>query len=180
MHRPMLLALAVVTTLGVSISTGQASSGLRDTLTDRFRLSRIEVQNPGVEGHVMKQGTVLRLQRDGMPANVLRTVQANTKSPRFHVRDYARVEVRQDGQLTLTPGALSLTKGTPLVVLDVKVDPDRVHLFTHTLDPVRLPDGRAAYGCTEFVFIFDPATLHQEDIATVVASRIDQWLSVIS
>jgi hypothetical protein len=87
MYRFILTLLALSTTLGMSASTVYAGS------SERFRLSRIEVQNPSYEGAIIKKGTVLRLQADGIPANALRTVQLNTKSPRFHVPDYARVEV---------------------------------------------------------------------------------------
>ena len=54
-----------------------------------------------------------------------------------------------------------------------------MRMFTHTLEPVRVPDGKTAHGCTEFIFVFDPATLAGADVATVSA-RIDQWLSVAS
>ena len=180
MYRLIVFVLAIATavgaTLGVSAGVGEASA-LRDALTERFRVSRIDVQGPAVEGHVVTKGTVLRLRHDGVPANVLRSIQANTKSPRFHVRDYARVEVRQDGLHPFAPGVLSLTKGTQIVILDVKVDADRVRLFTHTLEPVPMPSGRAGYGCTEFVFVFDPDTLQRADVGTV-ANRIDEWLAV--
>lgn len=67
----LLLLVAVATALAVSVGTGYASTSLRDTLGERFRLSRIEVQNASGEGHVIKKGTVLRLQADGVPANTL-------------------------------------------------------------------------------------------------------------
>ncbi|MEX2222896.1 MAG: hypothetical protein WEG40_13975 [Candidatus Rokuibacteriota bacterium] len=102
-----------------------------------------------------------------MPANALRTVQLNTKSPRFHVPDYARVEVGREGRITAGPDAVSLGKGTRLVVLDLKVSGDRMRLFTHTLAPVPLPDGKVGHGCTEFVFAFDPDTLARADTGTV-------------
>ena len=92
--------------------------------------------------------------------------------------DYARVEVGRDGRLTAVPGVASLAKGTRLVVLDLKVSADRVRLFTHTLETLHLPAGRAAYGCTEFVFLFDPGTLYRAEIGTV-AGRMDQWLPPI-
>jgi hypothetical protein len=181
MYRRMLLVvLAVSTALGVLVNTGHATpSSLRDTLADRFGLSRIEVQNPSGAGHVIRQGTVLQLQADGIPAIKLRFTQINTKSPRFHSPDYARVEVGQDGRLAANPGELSLPKGTRMVVLGLKVGADRVRLLTHTLEPVRLPDGTTGYGCTEFVFVFDPGTLDRADVAAV-ASRIDQWLASTS
>ena len=148
MYRFALLLLAVSTALGVSVGTGHAASSLRDTLGERFKLSRIEVQNPSGEGYVIKKGTVLSL-----------------------------VEVDREGRLKASPGELALAKGTRLAVLDLKVGADRVRLFTHTLEPMRLPDGKAAYGCAEFVFVFDSATLSRADAATV-AGRINQWLSI--
>jgi len=179
MHRFMLLLVGISTTLAASVGTGHASSSVHDVLSERFKLSRIEVPNQSDEGHVFKKGTVLLLQADGIPAGVLRTTQINTKSPRFHVHDYARVAVDQAGHISAEPASLALTKGTRLVVLNLRVEGDRVRMFTHTLDPVQLPDGRTAHGCTEFVFTFDPATLDRADIATVT-TRIDQWLSVAS
>jgi hypothetical protein len=176
MYRLMLLFLAVLITLGMSFGTGQASTTVGDTLAERFRLSRIDVASGS--GSVVKKGSILLLRADGVPANAIRFVRVNTKSPRFHVRDYARVEVGLDRQLTPMPGAMSLPSGRRLVVLDLKVDAARVRLFTHTLEPVPRPDGTAAYGCT-LVFVFDPATLQQGEIGTVT-SRIDQWLSLPS
>ncbi len=176
MYRSMLTLLALSTALGVSAGPGHAESSLRDALAERFRLSRIEVQNPADQGAVIRTGTVLRLQADGIPANPIRFVQLNTKSPRFHVRDYARVEVGVYGAIATGPGVLSLRKDTQLVVLDLKVSGDRVRLFTHTLKPVPLPDGRVGSGCTEFVFAFGPGTLERHDIGTITG-RIDQVLT---
>lgn len=179
MYRFMLTLLTLSTALGVAAGPGHAESSLRNALAERFRLSRIEVQNPSDQGAVIRTGTVLRLQADGVPANPIRSVQLNTKSPRFHVRDYARVEVGVDGALVTGPGVLSLRQDTRLVVLDLKVSGDRVRLFTHTLKPVPLLDGRVSYGCTEFVFAFGPGTLDRSDIGTITG-RIDQVLTLTS
>ena len=179
MYRLKLLLVGASAALAVSVSTGYASPTVREVLGERFKISRIEAPNQSDEGHVIKKGTVLVLQADGVPAGLLRTTQINTKSPRFHAHDYARVSVGEDGRLLAEPANLTLGKGTRLVVLDLKVDRDRVRMFTHTLDPVLLPNGRTVHGCTEFIFAFDPATLARADIATVSA-RIDQWLSVES
>ena len=179
MYRLMLLLVGVSAALAASVGTGYASATVHDVLSERFKVSRIDVPNQFDEGHVIKKGTVLRLQVDGVPAGMLRTTQINTKSPRFHVHDYARVTVGEKGLIRAEPASLTLGNGTRLVVLDLKVDRDRVRIFTHTLEPVRLPDGRSAHGCTEFVFAFDPATLARADIPTVSA-RIDQWLSIAS
>jgi hypothetical protein len=174
MYRFLLLLLAVSTV--TPVATGHASS-LRESLAGHFRFSRIEATNPSVEGRVLRKGTELRLDGDGVTARAMRYVQANTKSPRFHVRDYAQVEVGPDGRLVTGRGDLSLARGTRLVVLGLESGPDRVRLLTHTLDPVRSSDGKSAYGCTEFIFRFDPATLARAD-AAAVARRIEQWLSV--
>ena len=179
MSRFKLFVLSFSTTLALSVGAGHAASSLNAAIAEHFRPSRMDVQNPTGEGRVLQKGTVLALQADAVPANKLRFVQINTKSPRFHTPDYARVEVGPDGRLTASPGVMALPKGTRLVILDTKVDRDQVRVFTHTLEPVRLPDGTAAYGCTESVFAFDPGALKAAD-ATTVASRIGQWLAPTS
>src|SRR5437879_4174692 len=166
MYRVMTFLLAVAIALGVSQGTGYASAPVREAMVEHLRLSRIDGPSASADGHVTRQGTVLVLEADAIPAKKLRFVQANAKSPRFHVPDYARVAVDREGQFTVGPGDMVLPRGTRLVILDVKVDADQVRLLTHTLELVRLPDGKAVYGCTEFVF--DPST------------RIDRWLTVAS
>ena len=106
-------------------------------------------------------------------------VQTNTKSPRFHVRDYAQVEIGQDGRLTAALADFSLAKGSQLVVLDLKVGSDEGRLFTHTLEPVQLADGKAVYGCAEFVFRFEPGALDRGDVAAV-ERRIGEFLTLAS
>ena len=129
------------------------------------------------KGYVFKPGAVVVLQAESAPAKKLRVIQANTKSPRFHVPDYAEVTVGRDGSLTAGSGDFTLSKGTRLVVLDLKVEKDRVHVFTHTLATVPLPGGKTAYGCTEFVFPLDAAVRDRGDVATVTA-QIDRVLSL--
>ena len=179
MHRFMLLIVSISMMLAASVGTGHAAPSVRDALSERFKPSRIEMATRSDEGHVVTKGTVLRPTADGMPAGVLRTTQLNTKSPRFPVHDYARVAIDERGRVSAEPGSVALAKGTRMVVLNLKTDRDRVRLFTHTLDPVRLPDGTTAYGCTEFVFTFDPTTVSRPDIATITA-RIEQWLALDS
>jgi hypothetical protein len=166
-------------TLAAFVGAGHAASSVRDALSERFRPSRLEMATESDEGHVVAKGTVLRLTADEIPAGVLRATQLNTKSPRFHVHDYARVAIDERGRVSAEPAGVALTRGTRMVVLNLKTDQDHVRLFTHTLDPVQLPDGTTAHGCTEFVFTFDPTTLNTADIATVNA-RIEQWLAVDS
>jgi hypothetical protein len=148
---------------------------IREGLRARYQLSRMEVRNPALEGHVLKRGSVLVLQADGAPAKTLCFVQLNTKSPRFHVRDYAEVAVAQDGTLVGRQGDFTLPKGTRLSVLDLKVDRDEIHVFTHTLEPVQLGDGKTAYGCTEFVFRVHADVRNRGDVAAVF-SEIDRVL----
>jgi hypothetical protein len=93
------------------------------------------------------------------------------------VRDYAQVTVAPNGTVTAGSGDFAAPKGTRLSVLDLKVENDRVRVFTHTLAPVSLADGKTAYGCTEFVFQFDPVIRERGDVATVTA-QIDRVLSL--
>ncbi len=99
------------------------------------------------------------------------------KSPRFHFRDYARVDVDPDGELIVEWGDFTLERGARLIVLNVKVENDRVRLFTHTRAPVGHVDRMAAYGCTEFVFHFNPSELGTEDVA-FVQGRIESVLAL--
>ena len=175
------MSFLMVFGLSVWLLPGLAYSGdgdaIRRGLQERLRPSRMEVGNPALEGYVFKPGAVVVIQAEGAPAKKLRVVQANTKSPRFHVRDYAEVTVARDGSLTVGSGDFTLFKGTRLVVLDLKVEEDRVHVFTHTLAAVPLPGGKIAYGCTEFVFPLDAPVRDRGDVATV-AAQIDRVLSL--
>ncbi|MGH9893331.1 MAG: hypothetical protein ACREA0_15340, partial [bacterium] len=101
---------------------------------------------------------------------------ANTKSPRFHVHDYARVEVDGKGRLAAGSGDLTLAAGTRLAVLDVKVRGDEVRILTHTAEPVRREGRMAVYGCTEFIFHFADGAPGHGDVAEVEA-RIDGVLT---
>lgn len=162
---------------GVAIARGNET--LIDLLKDRYRVSRIEVQNAAVGGTVARSGARLRLEVDNVPAKPFRVTQANTKSPRFHARDYARVGVAAGQLVTLESGALTLRRGTEIVVLDIKVQADTVRLFTHTVEPVSDAGGPRAYGCTEFVFRFDHAPLAAAD-APRIQQTIERWLSPAS
>src|SRR3989442_12824708 len=79
--------------LSVGLLPRSAYSGdgdaIRRGLQERLRPSRMEVGNPALEGYVFKPGAVVVLQAESAPAKKLRVIQANTKSPRFHVPDYA-------------------------------------------------------------------------------------------
>lgn len=159
----------------IHVQSARANESLADALKQRYPLSRIEVQNVAVQGAIARPGVRLRLEADGVPAKAFRVIQANTKSPRFHARDYARLAVVSSGLQPLEPGDLALRRGTELVVLDIKVDGDTVRFFTHTVEPVAPAGGPLAYGCTEFVFRFD-APVALRDLARVQGT-IDRWLS---
>lgn len=161
----------------VAVLSGCASplDSTRKTLKERYRLPSIYVQIPRSEGHIAVRGTVLAVQVEGVPAQKLRVVQGN-KSPRVHFGDYALIEIALDGHLTATPAEFVLPKGTPLVVLGLKVEKDRVRLFTHTLVRVLLADGPAVYGCTEFVFDVEPDVV-SAGRADLVIERIERWLA---
>jgi hypothetical protein len=170
----LLSVLIVVATVLPSHASTLEST--RHALGERYALSRIDIQNPRIEGYIASRGVVLLLQADGVAAKKLRVIQANTKSPRFHVRDYAAVHIAPDGRLAGTPGDFMLPKGTRLVVLDLKVEKDRVRLFTHTLARIPLADGPAGYGCTEFVFLADPELLARGGIGAL-QKQIERVLS---
>jgi hypothetical protein len=155
---------------------GNQRTDLRTALKQVYERSTIEVQAKAVEGRVARRGTLLRLEADGVPAKAFRVVQANTKSPRFHVLDYALVEVASDRLVTVEPGELQLPRGTELVILDMKVNRDAVRQLTHTSKPARYADGRAAYGCIEFVLRLDSSTMAAADVDRVRQS-IERWLS---
>lgn len=89
--------------------------------------------------------------------------------PRFHVHDYARVEVDDEGRLAPGSGDLTLGAGTRLAVLDVKVRGNEVRILTHTAEPVRREGRMAVYGCTEFIFHFADGAPGRGDVAEVAA-----------
>jgi hypothetical protein len=149
---------------------------LRGALEQIYEPSTIEVQSKAVEGRVGRRGALLRLEADGITAKPFRVTQANTKSPRFHVNDYARVELTSDRFATLEPGELQLPKGTEVVVLDIKVEAGAVRLLTHTSQPILRTGGRTDYGCTEFVLPMAPSTMAAADVGRMRES-IERWLS---
>lgn len=181
MRRTVLSFFMFFTVAGMLIvNTSQAAAreGIEDALKARYRLSRVEIQDWRTEGRVRDLGGVLTLQTDGVPANkfwVVTPPRDKIGHRRIHMFRYAAVEIAPDGRLKPAPADFTLPKGTRLVVLDVKVRDDRVHISTHTLEPVRLPDGDTAYGCTEFVFPFDPGALARGDLSAI-QGRIEQWL----
>ena len=167
-------SLSIALVLGGTAAAAIPLGELRDALKQRYPISRIEIENSAYPGTVVLRGAVLALEPDGVPANTFRTIRTNTKSPRFHVRDYATVEITADGVINAGPGEFRLPKGTRLVVLDVTAEADRVRLFTHTVAPVMV-EGRPVYGCTEFVFRFGPSRLERSDLVAIERT-IERWL----
>ena len=111
------LLMALLTTVVAGGAGAETARETAQSLKARYPLSTIEVGNVSNQGVVAKKGLVLRLEADA-PALRIRFVQANTKSPRFHVRDYASVEVAGDRILSAVRGDFTLPKGTRVVVLD--------------------------------------------------------------
>ena len=177
-----LLTVAALTSVGCATT----DNGLEDALRQRYRLSRIEIENDRRQGAVTRRGTVLVLQEDGIPANELRVIRPLIHSPRSHipnwarhVRNYARVEIDRNGTRTEAAGAFHLPRGTRVVVLELRIEADRVRVFTYTAEPVTIGPGRSAYGLTEFVFRLEPGLLQARD-ATPVQQVIERWLRVES
>jgi len=177
--------ITVVAWLVVFLASGAHAAradALEQQLKNALPLSQIALTPPAREGVVVEKGTVLVLEADGVPANRLSVLRVPVYSPRdgianpmVHLRNYARVEISNDGRISGERGQLTLNRGTRLVVLDLTVKKDGVHLFAHTAAPVRTPDGGAAYGCTEFVFPMGPETYERTDASKVLAV-IERWL----
>lgn len=69
-----------------------------------------------------------------------------------------------------------MPRGSRVVVLDVKVSGNRVHLLTHTAEPLPTPGhGQPAYGCTAFTFQA-PATVLAGGDAEPLLQLIERWL----
>ncbi len=96
-----------------------------------------------------------------VPTKPFRLVPVGGSHPTLqHVMDFARIEVAADRAVQTESTLLGAPAGTEMVILDVRVGPDTVHLFAHTAAPLPVSlEGDAIYGCTEFVFHFDPTTL---------------------
>jgi len=167
------LTLAAVLATVTACSTG---SGVLRSLEARYPASSIEVQNQATKGEVLRRrkGVVLAVQAD-VPARTFRVLQAAPKGPRVHVRDYARVNIDRDRMSISVPGELTIPKGTELVVLDLTVATDRVHLFLHTAKPLQTLGWERVYGCTEIVLHVDPAVLDATDIGAL-QRLIERWL----
>jgi hypothetical protein len=178
--KTLVIGLLVGSVLGAwtsPMSGADAQDALRDALYRRFQPSRIEVANPARRGTVTRYGQLLVLAVEGVPAKPFRVMQANPTAPVSHVMDFARIEIKTDASIQAESGPLTLTKGTSLVVLDVALKGDRVHLLTHTASPVvGPPGGKPVYGCTEFVFDLEPSVV-SAGRADLVIERIERWLA---
>jgi hypothetical protein len=90
--------------------------------------------------------------------------------------DFARVEIERDGRVYVEASPLHLSKGTPLVVLDVNLQGNVVYLRTHTAAPIAGGFGLSpTYGCTEFIFHLAPSVVEAGNVATVIQA-IEPWL----
>jgi len=173
----VVIGLLVGSVLGAwtsPMSGADARDSLQDALYRRFQPSRIEVANPARRGMVTRYGQLLVLSVEGVPAKPFHVMQANPKAPVSHVMDFARIEVKADASIQAESGPLKLAKGTSLVVLEVALKDNRVHLLTHTASPV--PGDGPVYGCTEFVFDVELKVI-RGGRADVVFARIERWLT---
>ena len=126
------ILLGLAATFVATPGQAAAPAWMVEELRERYLRSYIEVRGVPVAGRVFGQDAVLILGANGIPANPLRVTQLMAKSPRFHVGDFAPVEVSEDGRLAARPASLTLAKGTRLVVLDLKVNADRVRFSMGT------------------------------------------------
>jgi hypothetical protein len=169
--------LMILTVLMAHASEGQQGSrDLKRMLEERYRPSRIEINDPTRQGQVTRVGKLLVLAADAVPAKPFHVMQRDPRFPRVHVMDFARVDIGTDSKMTAEPGALTLRQGTRLVVLDVRITGSEVHLLTHTAEPVTAATGKPPlYGCTEFVFHLDGRVAASGDAGPVIHS-IERWL----
>ncbi len=160
--------------------TQNVPEDLQTILVERFRPSRIELENPARRGSVVLREQMLTLMADRVPAKPFRVIQTDGVSGpvHVHVMDFAKVEIWPDGRVKAEPAPLALDRGTLLVVLGVQTRPDRISLFAHTADPVPAAWGRSdVYGCTEFVFKLTSGALEVASAADTVFELIGRWLA---
>ncbi len=156
-------------------ATVMASGELARALVQRFRLSQIETDHLEHAGTVTRRGASVLLVAS-VPTKPFRLVPVAGSHPTLHhVMDFARVDIAADGAVQPESTPLRAPAGTEMVILDVRVGHDAVHLFAHTAAPLPVSlEGDAIYGCTEFVFHFDPTTLASPES---LIDRIGEWLS---
>ena len=154
-------------------ATVMASGELARAVSQRFRLAQIETEHLEQAGTETRRGASVTLVAS-VPTKPFRLVQVAGSHPTpQHVMDFARINIAAGGAVQTES---TLPAGAEMVILDVRVDPDTVHLFAHTAAPlpVSLEGGDAIYGCAEFVFPFDPTTLASPES---LADRLGEWLS---
>src|SRR5260370_800368 len=141
------------------MATVMAPGELARASVQRFRLSRIEAEYL-LDAAVTRSGASVPLLAS-VPTKPFRLVPVGASHPTLeHVMDFARVDVAADGAVRTESTLLGAPAGTEMVILDVKVGPDTVHLFAHTARPLPVSvEGDAVYDCTAFVFPSDPTTL---------------------
>jgi hypothetical protein len=71
----LLMCLVAVAIVGVYPLHAAVPDSVRKALEERFRLSRVAVENELIEGRVFKPGIILILRADGVPAKRFRVVQ---------------------------------------------------------------------------------------------------------
>jgi len=147
------LIVMAVMAFGSVACASQRDERIQMALSRRFQPSAIEIQDPIHRGMVVRQGQVLTLMAGGISAKPLRVTRPDRHGSIGHVMEFARVDVGTDGRIRAEAGELPVPKGTRIVVLDINVIGDRVHLLAHTADPlVAASRGGPAYGCAEFVY----------------------------
>ena len=170
------IALLILIASTAWLPRASADETLETQLYRRFEPSRIEIRDPSHRGEIVRQGKLLILVGDAVPAKPFRVMQANPAAPILHVMDFAHVDVKADGRVLAEPGPFVIPQGSRVVVLEVKVRGDRVHLLTHTAEPLSTPwQGQPAYGCTEFTFQV-PATVLAGGDAEPLLRLIERWL----
>jgi hypothetical protein len=130
MKRHALLLAVAATLLGVlsvGVAAASAPAEFRDELKRLDKPSSILIENSRGDGAVLRQGAVLTVQADGLPANPFSTITPQVNSPESHIpnfsrhrRNYARVDIGTDGKVAAERGAFTLARGTRLVILDLK------------------------------------------------------------
>lgn len=170
------VVVLIMMAAAVLLSEACGADGLEAQLYRRFQPSRIEIENPARRGVIVRQGQLLTLAGDAVPAQPFRVMQANPAAPSSHVMEFARIEIRADGRVQAERAPLMIPRGTRVVVLDVRLKGDQVRLLTHTAESLQRPGGGdAGYGCTEFVFQL-PSSVVKGGDAEPLFLLIEHWL----
>lgn len=159
----------------IAAPTGAVAGDLAREVARRFQPSQIEMERTGRLGAVTRQGALLTLIA-AMPAKPFLVIEVEGVPKALqHVMDFARVDVSADGTIQAESSLYTVPAGTEMVILDVMVSDAAVHLLAHTAEPLPVrAGGESVYGCTEFVFHFDPSALPSPD---PLFDRIGEWLS---